>query len=239
MRKLLLVVALLVMVPATTAVGGGGGGSISACPAVATGTAVSMLDSCFSGIAHFAPSGTSITISNDGLLPHTYTAVDGSFDTGQMQPGETFDLELAESAIIQVFCTLHGTADGAGMAGVLLVGDAEVGAVAATDVSAVKRAVAEENEILKAELERHAAVIANFAVAQAGLVRSVEGIESGVQVGTDGVAGSEPIVVNVPGQTGSDLLWVTALAGVAVGLGMAVAVRTRRSDGPSVDQDVS
>lgn len=51
---------------------------------------VSMLDSCFSGTAHFAPTETTITISNDGELAHTFTAVDGSFDSGQLQPGETF-----------------------------------------------------------------------------------------------------------------------------------------------------
>ena len=77
----------LTLIPGVASAGGGGG---SQCPGFATGTTVSMLDSCFSGTAHFAPTETTITISNDGELAHTFTAVDGSFDSGQLQPGETF-----------------------------------------------------------------------------------------------------------------------------------------------------
>ena len=81
MRRLLIVVAVLTLIPGVASAGGGGS---SQCPGFTTGTTVSMLDSCFSGTAHFAPTETTITISNDGALPHTFTAVDGSFGSGQL-----------------------------------------------------------------------------------------------------------------------------------------------------------
>lgn len=82
-----------------------------------------MLDSCFSGVAHFAPEGETITVANHGSLPHTFTAVDGSFDTGQLGSGATAEVSVGKSGVYRVFCVLHGTADGQGMAGVLIVGD--------------------------------------------------------------------------------------------------------------------
>lgn len=123
MRKLLLVVAMIMLVPGVASAGGGR--NISQCQGFASGTTVSMLDSCFEGIAHFAPTDTTLTVTNDGRSPHTFTAVDGSFDSGQVEPGGTFELAIDEPGIYQVFCSLHGTATGEGMAGVLVVGDAK------------------------------------------------------------------------------------------------------------------
>jgi hypothetical protein len=58
----------------------------SGCAGYNEGIEVSMLDSCFDGVAHFAAGGEVITVSNDGNLPHTFTAVDSSFDTGMVDP---------------------------------------------------------------------------------------------------------------------------------------------------------
>lgn len=122
MRRILLATVLLVMVPGVAAAGGGGHSS-SACPGYAEGDRVTMLDSCFSGVAHFAPDGETITVANNGSLPHTFTAVDGSFDTGQLGSGATAEVSVGRPGVYRVFCVLHGTADGQGMAGVLIVGD--------------------------------------------------------------------------------------------------------------------
>lgn len=121
MRRLLLV--LVLMVAPGVAHAGGGGVDTSGCAGYSEGTTVSMRDSCFAGTAHFAPSGTPITISNDGVLPHTLTAVDGSFDTGDVGAGQSTELTLTEPGIYRVFCSYHGTAAGEGMAGVVVVGD--------------------------------------------------------------------------------------------------------------------
>ncbi len=118
MRRMLLALFLVALIPGVASAGGGGGGSL--CPGFATGDTVSMLDSCSAGTAHFAPSGAPITVQNDGQLPHTITAVDGSFDSGQLQAGASYELNL-EPGVYKVFCTLHGSAEGNGMAGVLIV----------------------------------------------------------------------------------------------------------------------
>lgn len=143
MKRLAIAMALIVSIPGVASAGGGGG-NMSQCQGFATGTSISMLDSCFDAIAHSAPTDTAITISNDGALPHTFTAVDGSFDSGNLEPGQDFELIVDEPGIYQVFCTLHGTAQGAGMAGVLVVGGPEP--VAATlGTGAIQEAGAEEN----------------------------------------------------------------------------------------------
>ncbi len=111
--------ALLVWPQAGLAGGGGGGGQ---CPGFAAGATLVMQDNCFDGIAHFAEVETTLTVRNAGILPHSYTAVDGSFDTGILGPGETAEVRLGAEGIVRAFCTLHGTAEGHGMAGVLLVG---------------------------------------------------------------------------------------------------------------------
>jgi FtsP/CotA-like multicopper oxidase with cupredoxin domain len=198
-----------------------------------------MLDSCFNGTAHFAPVDTTITISNDGELPHTFTAVDGSFDSGQVSPGETFEITVDEPGIIQVFCTLHGTAQGQGMAGVLVVGEAEAPPVSAVNIAAIKQAVAEEDEAMIEAIDRQAKAIANLATVQASLTRGLQQPTASEDV----VASPAPAIVTVPVESGTDSPWVALAAGLAVGLsGVAItaAYQSRRrqdlASGPDVLQ---
>lgn len=104
---------------ATPTLAGGGGGA--ACHATSSGRQLTMLDSCFDGIAHEVPAGTTLTVTNRGEMSHTITAVDGSFDSGSLAPGHTFQIQLDRAGDMPVYCTLHGTAEGQGMAGVLQV----------------------------------------------------------------------------------------------------------------------
>ena len=161
MRRLLVAVAVLLLLPG--AASAGGGGHISQCPGFAAGTTVSMLDSCFNGTAHFAPTRTALIIRNDGELPHTFTAVDGSFSTGQVLPGDTFELTIDAPGVYEVFCSLHGTAAGQGMAGVLVVGEAEpLPAAAAVNMDLLKKAVAEDDQVVVEALDRHTRAIGNL-----------------------------------------------------------------------------
>lgn len=123
MRKLLAAVVILMAFPAVASAGGGHIDT-SGCAGFGEGDTVAMLDSCFSGTTHFAPDGATLTVDNEGALPHTLTAVDGSFDTGLVDPGDSTELTIDEPGVYRVFCSLHGTAQGDGMAGVLVVGDA-------------------------------------------------------------------------------------------------------------------
>ena len=101
----------------------GGGGHEAACAGYATGQTVEMYDSCFSGSAQFVRAGSTVQIVNRGDLPHSLTAVDGSFGTDTLQPGQSASIEVGDAAVVRVFCELHGTRQGEGMAGLLVVGE--------------------------------------------------------------------------------------------------------------------
>lgn len=80
-----------------------------------------MRDNCFEGTGHVTAAGETIVVTNRGELPHTVTAADGSFDSGTIEPGETYELTLEAPGAVPIYCTLHGTAEGDGMAGLLAV----------------------------------------------------------------------------------------------------------------------
>jgi hypothetical protein len=105
------------------ALAGGGGGGGGLCAGFASGQTLVMRDSCFEGTAHFAAAGSTLIVQNEGGAPHSFTAVDGSFDTGLLQPGQTAQFTLGADGIVPFYCTIHGTAQGQGMAGVLIVGE--------------------------------------------------------------------------------------------------------------------
>ncbi len=62
--------------------------------------------------------GTWITWSNAGQDPHTVTAVDGSFDSGNLDPSEGFSWFFADAGTFPYVCTLHPW-----MTGKIIVGD--------------------------------------------------------------------------------------------------------------------
>jgi hypothetical protein len=150
---ILTVLALAAASTVATAVpvlAGGGGGSI--CDGFARGDHIRMHDSCFAGTAHIIdPDADTLTVTNDGAMPHTITAADDSFDL-YVAAGETVALELPDDAVIPVYCTLHGSATGSGMAGVI-VRDAGAGATritAGTDESAARDETATVAELAAA-----------------------------------------------------------------------------------------
>jgi hypothetical protein len=83
-----------------------------------------MRDSCFEGTAHFVAAGSTVQVVNEGDAPHSLAASDGSFDTGTLLSGEQAEIVIGHGGVIRIFCRLHGTAEGAGMAGVIVAGEA-------------------------------------------------------------------------------------------------------------------
>lgn len=133
MRRSLTIMTMTLMALALAAVptlaGGGlhaGGGGGGLCRGFADGDVVELDDNCFDGTGHRLDAGATLTIRNRGQLPHTYTALDGSFDTGTLQPGEETELILTEPGVLPVRCTLHSDASGNGMSGLLVVEDNDV-----------------------------------------------------------------------------------------------------------------
>jgi plastocyanin len=51
--------------------------------------------------------GTWVTWSNDGQDPHTVTADDGSFDSGNLDPSEGFSWFFDQPGTFTYSCTLH------------------------------------------------------------------------------------------------------------------------------------
>lgn len=91
-------------------------------PAAATARSdarVAARDDLFQPETLAVPAGSTITWANEGRNPHTVTADDGSFDSGNLDPGETFALTVDEPATIAYHCEYHGAPGGAGMAGAI------------------------------------------------------------------------------------------------------------------------
>jgi plastocyanin len=146
MRRILLVVtvATIAVLPWSVPAMAGGGGHESACAGYATGQTVEMYDSCFSGSAQFVGAGTTVRIVNRGELPHSLTAADGSFGTGTLQPGQSASIDVGEAAVVRVFCELHGTRQGDGMAGLLVVGEPTTALAGSDLVPAELETISEE-----------------------------------------------------------------------------------------------
>lgn len=51
--------------------------------------------------------GTTITWINDDVVPHTVTADDGAFDSGLLQPGESFSYTFNDAGSVAYHCSLH------------------------------------------------------------------------------------------------------------------------------------
>lgn len=60
----------------------------------------------FSG-AETAAVGDTVTIANEDSVGHTWTAVDGEFDSGTLAEGETFEFTFDEAGEFDYFCSIH------------------------------------------------------------------------------------------------------------------------------------
>src|SRR5215212_4591294 len=52
-------------------------------------------------------SGDTVTWTNEDEEPHTVTADDGSFDSGVLNPGDTYTVTFLGSGTLTYYCTLH------------------------------------------------------------------------------------------------------------------------------------
>lgn len=115
------IVAIMVL-----AIVGLGTGALYAAPAQQNAQTVQMLDFKFEPKTITVPVGTVITWKNDGAAPHTATADDGSFDTGNVDASQsskaiTFD----KAGTFAYYCVYHGSKGGVGMAGTIVVTEAQ------------------------------------------------------------------------------------------------------------------
>src|SRR5512133_314667 len=65
--------------------------------------------------------GDTVVWINTGAATHTVTASDGSWDSGNLAPGQSFSHTFSTAGTVAYYCRFHGSADGNGMAGTLVV----------------------------------------------------------------------------------------------------------------------
>ena len=53
------------------------------------------------------PAGTTVTWTNEDPAPHTVTAEDGSFDSGTLEPGQSFSAEIGSNGVVVYLCQIH------------------------------------------------------------------------------------------------------------------------------------
>lgn len=86
---------------------------------------VEMTDNEFHpAVLRVAP-GATIVWKNAGRIVHTVTADDRSWDSGDLTSGQPFSRTFEKPGVYRYFCKPHGTSGGHGMAGVVLVGEAQ------------------------------------------------------------------------------------------------------------------
>jgi plastocyanin len=66
--------------------------------------------------------GGSITFDNTGNEAHTATADNGSFDTGNLDPGDSKTITIKAPGTYPFYCKYHGGPGGTGMSGTITVG---------------------------------------------------------------------------------------------------------------------
>ena len=100
---MLSVVALLLLVPTAGAQQDQG---VQAVP-VQNVVSVSIQDFFFDPADAAVEPGTSIVWVNQGQEPHTVTADDGSFDSGVLNPGDSFMVTFLGSGTLTYHCEIH------------------------------------------------------------------------------------------------------------------------------------
>jgi plastocyanin len=108
MKRLLLlaalsVLALVVFVPAAVAQEDGG---VEVVP-VQDARSVGIGDNYFDPPDAAVEPGSTITWTNNGARPHTVTADDGSFDSGVLNPGDSYTVAFDGQGTVTYHCTIH------------------------------------------------------------------------------------------------------------------------------------
>ncbi len=85
--------------PATTPGGPAGGGE----------EAVEIVDFGFDPAALDVSTGTAVTWTNTGAVPHTVTFDDGTVDSGNLASGATFEHTFDTAGTFDYFCSIHPT----------------------------------------------------------------------------------------------------------------------------------
>lgn len=127
-----------------------------------------MLDNAYNAPVVRIPAGAGVAFTNAGRNPHNIVPVEPAkwpaIDTSAVAPGGKLAVTLAEAGVYEFYCSYHGTKDGFGMAGAVVVGDAEY----TGDKRGQLRAVAQASGTVRRVPEQHASIQAAVDAAAPG-----------------------------------------------------------------------
>lgn len=92
-------------------------------PARAAQHAVDITDFAFAPGVITVSVGDTVTWTNGDDAPHTVTSVDGAFDSGRLDPGDSWSMKVTQAGTFEYRCDFHSE-----MRGTLVVRDAKGGA---------------------------------------------------------------------------------------------------------------
>jgi LPXTG-motif cell wall-anchored protein len=121
---LLLVLAGLLVLGAAPALAAPGKPPGAWTPVAAATQSVSIVDFSYSPKNLTVAPGDTVTWTNNGSTQHTVTADSGDFNSGPLNPGQSFSHTFTTAGTVPYHCLFHGSAGGIGMAGVITVGTA-------------------------------------------------------------------------------------------------------------------
>jgi plastocyanin len=75
--------------------------------ASAEATSVTIAEFAFTPAELTVAAGTTVTWTNEDWAPHTATAEDGSFDSGRLNQGDSFEYTFDDPGTYAYFCSFH------------------------------------------------------------------------------------------------------------------------------------
>ena len=78
-----------------------------ATPASAARTKVKIVDNAFKPAKAVIPQGTAVKWVNNGETSHTVTSNTGKFDSGTLQPGDTYTRKFKQTGVFKYHCEIH------------------------------------------------------------------------------------------------------------------------------------
>ena len=199
--------------------------------AVAATSNAQVQDFSFSPATINISAGDSVEWTFAGAFDHNVTAVDGSFASATMTSG-SFQHTFSQAGTVAYYCTIHGDAQGNGMAGTIVVASAATNTPQATDTPAPTN-TREPTETAEASATAASSTPLPLETAAPG-VSPAAGGGAVITATPSGLAADIVAAPNAGAGTGSSerspLQWmamVLALCGVACA-GAAITIARRR-----------
>ncbi len=85
--------------------------SAAAAPSETAAAAITIASFSFSGVSE-VPVGTTLTVTNDDSTSHTWTSLDGVFDSGTLAPGDSFQFTFDTPGTFAYHCNIHSSMTG-------------------------------------------------------------------------------------------------------------------------------